>query len=717
MNTESQFPVGRAIRSWAGATLLGSGILLRGPADAQEPPAAGAPAVSPAAEKKADDTESEFRNWIRFGVGSTFIQGDKAQFLERKGGSIGAYGGIEEFHLEHDIGKRGLFKIDGRGIFDNHDYSIHMELSHPDKGFLRAGYSEFRTWYDGSGGFFPRNGQWFSFYDERLALDRGDAFVHAGLRLPSWPEIDFKYTHQFRRGFKDSLSWGESALTAGAGARGIVPSFRQIDERRDIIEADVKQGFGSTDLRLGFRYELGKQDDWLNMRRTPNTASDRHLSQRESITSDLVNAHAFTETRFNEKTMLTTGYSYTRLNTGISGSRIYGSGYEAGYDPLFARRQTRDEGFLSLGGGSLFDQYVMSLNLLFTPWENVTIVPALRVEKQDLDNLSYFAETTVGAAPALVSSQENFSASTSRGILDVSESLDVSYNGITNWVFYARGNWMQGEGNLDERENDLTTGVNDLLRASEFERRIEKYTAGVNWYPLARLNMGAQYYHKIRSERYVHRDDSTPNRSGNRYPAFLIAQDFTTDDVNYRLTLRPVRNVTLVSRYDFQLSSITMQGDGTAPVESGKITTHIISQSASWTPLARLYLQADASYTLDRTDSPVLNSLPGSGLVLNGRNNYYTASGLVGFVLSDKTDLQTHYSWYRADNYQDNSAFSQPFGAGAEEHQASLTLTHRVSKRLQWSARYGYVNHRDQTSGGNNNVQGHGIYTSIEYRF
>ena len=66
----------------------------------------------------------------------------------------GAFGGVEDFHYEEDIGKKGIFKVDGRGIFDNHDYSLKFDVEHPDIGYIRGGYREFRSYYDGSGGFF-----------------------------------------------------------------------------------------------------------------------------------------------------------------------------------------------------------------------------------------------------------------------------------------------------------------------------------------------------------------------------------------------------------------------------------------------------------------------------------------------------------------------------------------------------------------------------------
>lgn len=673
-----------------------------------------ADAKKPVLEKSDEKSSVDYRNWFTVSSGFQFVTGDKAQFQHRQGVPKGAFGGVEDIHYEQDIGKKGLLQFDGRGIFDNHDYSMKLDLSHPDIGYLRAGYREFRTWYDGSGGFFPKNRQWFSLYDEDFALDRGEAFFEGGLTLPDRPELSFKYSHLFRDRKKDSTSWGDSNLTGVTVAnpgRGIVPTFLDIDERRDIFESDIKHTFGNTDLGLGLRYEISNNDNSRNIHRRPGEpALDRYITQREGVVADMFNVHAFSETRFNEKVLFTTGYSFTTLDTDISGSRIYGGGYEAVYDPLFARRQQRDEGFLALSGGSQVKQYVMNINLMLTPWDHLTLVPALRVEKQNQEGVASFTETDFGASPTFAAIQDELLNTRERGFLDVSESLEARYTGLTNWVFYTRGEWLEGDGNLKEWETEATTGTLDLFRDTDSTRFTQKYIAGANWYPLKRLNFSGQYYHKIRANDYDHRADFPATNappSANRYPAFLTDHDFETDDVNFRVTWRLLNNLTLVSRYDFQLSTVRTTGDFLSETKSAEMTSHIFSESVTWSPLSRLYLQGSINYVLDRTDTPADGMTGSTNLVLNSKNNYWNTSFLTGYALTDKTDLQAQYSYYRANNYEDNSQFSQPYGAGAEEHGVTASLIRRIRANLLWTLKYGFFSNRDVTSGGNNNYDAH----------
>ncbi len=665
-------------------------------------------------------TEAEYRNWVEFGFGNTWIEGDKAAFMQRTGIKRDAFGGIEDLHFEQDVGKRGLFTLDGRAIAENHDYNVRLALSLPDTGFVRAGYRAIRTWYDGSGGFFPQNDLWFGnvLSDDKFAIDRKEAFFEAGLRLPDIPQITVRYAYQVRDGDKDSTAWGDSNLTGGFGTRALVPSFWKIDEKRHIVDLDVMHTFGNTDVGVGGRWEIFDNNNSRNMRRRPFEPQDRHLTQKDGLEGDLFNIHAFTETRISETLRFTSGGAFTTMDTDISGSRIYGPGYDPIFDPLFSRRQARDEGFFGLHGGSTFKQYLMNLNLMWTPFDGFTVVPGVRVEKQDIDSFSDFEETAVGTGAALPTNVEEISAESERGILDVAESIELRYSGFTNWLFYARGNWMQGQGDLREVETLVETNRVDLLRDTDFERGVQKYTFGANWYPLRNLNMGLQYYHKIRNEDYDHTVDTTTNRTGNRYPAFLIAQDFTTDDVNFRVTYRPWRNVTLVSRYDFQHSTVDLQGDGLPKDESGNITSHIFSESITWIPWHRLYLQAAVTLALDETDTPADRALGGvTNVAPDLKNNYWNLSAGAGLALDNKTDLQLNYIYYLADNYVDNSLYSQPFGADLQEHSVSVALIRRFTERLRWSVRYGFFTHDDHTSGGHNNYKAHLVYSTLRMMF
>ena len=213
----------------------------------------------------------EYKNWIELGIGGVITSGDRAQFEEQHwlpGGQ--PYGGIQDLHYEQTLGKDATLTVDGHAIWDFNDYDIQVQLSKPKLGYIKAGFTEFRSWYDGNGGFFPHDGgTFFPPAFPEMHIDRGDVWIELGLRVPDWPEITIRYSHEFRDGQKDSTTWGDTTLTGLAvnPTRKIVPSFRDIDETRDIVSFEASKTIGNTDVLLGMRYEHNTNDDSLNMER------------------------------------------------------------------------------------------------------------------------------------------------------------------------------------------------------------------------------------------------------------------------------------------------------------------------------------------------------------------------------------------------------------------------------------------------------------------
>jgi hypothetical protein len=665
----------------------------------------------PAAETATEPDVSDLVNWIQVGVGGSMVKGNQAQFQQQKGVRSGPYGGIEAFHFETPVAKKGLFTIEGRGIFDQHDYSVKMELSHPDRGYLRVGYTEFREYYDGTGGYYPAEGLIYQgLFDNRLATDRSHVSFEAGLTLPDKPVVIFRYDYDVREGTKDTTIWGEALLADGTTVRKIVPSFRTLDEVRHSLALDVKHGIGNTEFGLGGRYEMQRNQDLRTVVQRPDKTTTRLLTQDEGLTADMFNVHAFTDTTLSETWRFTTGYSYTTLHSALSGSRL---NTPIGATPLSGT----DTRYANLGGGSDLNQYVLNLSLMNTPGKNWYIVPAVRVEKQDTKGIA--TDNAVTGAPVQVVSPATTFATSDKGALYVTESLDVRYTGITNWAFYTRMEFSEDQADLSERFGANLTLPATLFRATEWSRLQQKYTLGANWYPTRKANFAAQYYHKISDNNYHHNLDSSPNTGGgDRYPGYFGAQRFDVDDVNFRLTWHPLPLLTLVSRYDYQLSRVNTRPEGLPAIESGVNEQHMFAQSISWTPWHRLYLQGSGHYVLDTTHSPV-EDLTGaaSGIVLSAPNKYWTASAIVGFALDNKTDLQTTYSYYRADNYVDNSPLGMPYGSGARQHEVGATLGRQMTRNLRWTLRYAFSKYQDETSGGALNYEAHGIWSTMQYRF
>ena len=687
-----------------------------------------------------EEQPEQYKNWIEFGIGGVITSGDRAQFeQEHRLPGDQPYGGIQDLHYEQTVGKDATLTVDGHAIWDTNDYDIKVQLSQPKLGYIKAGFTEFRSWYDGNGGFFPHDGgTFFPPAFPEMHIDRGDAWIELGLRVPDWPEITIRYEHEFRDGQKDSTTWGDTTLTGLPPpfnpTRKIVPSFRDIDEKRDIVSLEISKTIGNTDVLLGMRYEHTKDDDSLNMERNAGQvgvvpSGQRFVTQKQNDDVDLFSGHGITVTRFSDSLWFTAGYSYTTLTNDLSGTRIFGTQFDSAFGEPVPTLGQRDHAFIDLAGTAQVKENLVNANLFWMPLESLTVLTGFRYTHENLDSDSTFlAEEPVKNTPPF--SPTNPAGGFHYGppepgfgarLADYdrfAQRLELRYTGIKDWLFYAEGEWEEEYGHVNENQNI----DEDVPLDKNTDALGQKYTIGANWYPTMRLNLSGQYYHQIAS---YHEDIITAS-----FPR-LINQDWNTDDFNVRITFRPkvptwLGTLSLVTRYDFVHTNIDGQwevfsdGDLLNEEQTGVIKKHVISEAINWNPLARFYLQANFSYVLNQTDTPANNIdlVPNEGAtVVNFRNDYWTVTSSIGYIIDDKTDFYSDFSFYCANDHYKNPAVAMIYGLGATEYTASATLTRQLTKNMRLLLRYGYFNYRDVTSGGHNNYQAHSLFSSLQVRF
>jgi hypothetical protein len=686
---------------------------LPAPATASTPAPSGTAATTPAttstASANSDASSPDYTNWVTLGGGYAFVSGDKGQLKHQQETNSGPSGGVEDFRWQQFVGKTGTFTMEGHSIFGNHDYDLKLDLTDESLGYIRAGYKEYRIWYDGTGGYYPLNNLSFQPYANELYVDRRNAWIEAGLTLPDLPSFIFRYEYDSREGQMDSTSWGQTTLIPGGGQTRIVPTFLGIDETRNIFTGDVKDKIDDTSADLGVRYEMDRTDDSTYIDQSPNQAANAFITQQNLEKDNLFTVHGSTETLFDKKVAFTSGFSVTTIDTNLGGSRIYGPAYNAPLSPTFVNNGS---GFIGLGGGGNTKEYVGNMNLMLTPIPNLVFVPAARVEYEG-SNLSDSFSNTSGVGGGFTSTPE--AANTDNWYLDVAQSLEARYTGLRDWSLYASAEISEDWGNEAWASNPILDQVN---LNQDWERLGQKYTVGANWYPLPQLNFGSQYYHEIYDYTYT----NNLNSSLVQYPGYLRKQNFTTDDMNIRATWQALSTVSLVTRYDFQYStvdtwSIPNGGTQAGGIESANLVNHILGEDVNWTPLPCLYFQVGGSYVLNSLNTPVAGSAGINNLVLNGQNNYWTLDASAGYEINTKTHLQLQYSYYNADDYVNNTPASLPFGAGAQENSVTATLTRQVSKAVEVSLKYGFYRNRDQTSGGQNDYDAQVVYVSTRFGF
>jgi hypothetical protein len=654
-----------------------------------------------------------YNNWIELSTGALLTQGNANQATQGKQLNTGIFGGIADLHYESQVAKKTTFTLDGRSIFDEHDYSVGLGLVRDDLGFVRVHFENFRTWDSGNGGFIPNGQLSYALPGDPLALDRGLILFEAGLTKPNLPQVTFKYTHSYRSGDESSTFWGPVHDSSGNINR-VYPGIYDIDEKSDTFQLDLTHHYKKVNYGVGVSYETGSVNDAHKLTFWSGESIQQKVTDQQGTSYDMLSAHAFAESWIRNNLFLSTGFMFANLDDTFTGSRIYGDDFDVVYSPAYPGLSY---GYTGLNGGAHQNEYVVNANLMWLPTKNFTITPSVRVQKEDWN------ANSAGTGTLNTDSQDNIPSASGRESLDVTERLDLRYTGVTNWVFNAGGQWTEGQGNL--HENGGLTQINGIgpapvQFATDDSRLFQKYFAGARWYPAARTSIDFGGYYKINRYNYDFTQDNTPNdvTAGNSvYPGFLIYQGFETLDGNVRLTVRLPKNIMLVSRYEYQYSTVSTRPDpasGLSEVDSSKLHSQIIGQNVSWTPLEWLGFQAGFNYVLSTTKSPASDFTQS---ILNSQNNYWTVNFNSDFVLDSKTDLNLGYFYYRAADSQNGIVGGVPLGTDAEEHSVTATLTRRISKNLRWNLKYAFTHYEDSASAGHFNYDAHIVYSSLQYRF
>jgi hypothetical protein len=653
-------------------------------------------------------------NWVNFTFGYASVSGRDATFQSRARQNDDFYGGLSSLRWEKEMDDL-TFLIEGHALFGMEDYDITLGVTKKDVGYVKGGFRQFRTWYDSTGGYVPGiAGGWIPLYgDDELSVDRGELWFEAGLRKEHVPEITFGYSHEWRDGTKDSTSWGQSVPLGPSGWNyGIVPSLNNIDERRDTFRLDITHTLGNTDLGLGLRYESVRNDDTLTIHQQPGAEfawDDLTSKQRNVYDSDLFSAHIFSETRINDRMLMSFGYFHTTMDTDTSGS----SRIVVDRD---GTRSYNDHAFDTLSGGGQLSLNVANANFWWNPIDNLVIVPSFRAEWEDTSASSDFFNG------------EHIRDSSDSETNQLTEQLEVLYTGWENLELYSKVELSQANGDISYHNINYDAD-NSSFHFQSSDITQEKYMVGANWYPLHGLSVAAQYYHKNFNEDYDNSYQYDPSKWTD-FDADLKNYNYSTDDANLRLTWRALPNLTLVSRYDYQRTTMENRaytfnpGDDpqviTNLAQSAEITRHIFSQSVNWLPLSQAYVQGTISYVLADTDTPANKYAPQR--LADSNNDYVTANVTVGYALDQKTDIRVSYTYYSSSDFDipyesPGVPGSVPYGTDLEEHVFSLSLNRRISPRMIWNMGYGYFTSNEGTTGGHSDFSAHMVSTGLQVRF
>ena len=664
------------------------------------------PPAFPAAATATDELP-RFESYIKVTGHAANISGNDAAFQKRARSHADGAAGIEDLHIYKDLDKTTALLIDGRALDGPEDYLGQFKLTRVNLGSFEAGYKRNRTFYDGVGGFFPLNRAWFPLAEEDLHLDRGRFWVEAKLALKDAPVLTLRYVNETRNGKKDSTIWGDSNLTglpllpANNATRKILPAYLWLGERHELLEAHGEFNVGKTAINLRVLRDWTNNLDRLYVTnfKGEGTALERVVQQANGIATRSTGAIVTSETPLSATLTFNAGLSYHKLTSSLSGERPTAIGLA----PTFA--------FKDLSGGSDMKVYTANASLGWKPNPAWQLQACLRADDEYTKSAATFVSATQPRGAAItvpITTATNNEASRVKEKILTPE-ITFRYTGIKKVVIYGAFSDRINDGD-DRLVSPYTTATPALT--SQFNQTYTQdqahYTLGSNINASSALVLRGEVFYKDHENKFA----GYANNLGGLY---VIGYQFT--GVKLTAIVKPVPQLSFSTRYQPQAGKMQVTTEATSRFDSMDAKSHLIGETINWNPNKSVYLQGNLNlaYNYISTAYPRAGGL-GNLRGQNSDNNVRTMSFVTGFVVDKNTDAQIECMHQKADNFVPEQAVgTQPYGAGYKEYSVSVGMKHRFSSRWIGSAKIGYIESRNDTTGGNTNFRGPLAYLAVEH--
>jgi hypothetical protein len=651
------------------------------------------------------------------------VSGNAQKFREDWWRKEGFTAGYETFEMIEPVGRQAELKVEGRALFDQHDYRVAVTLNRPELGFVRAGYDTFRKYFNDTGGYYAPFNQAPLRLGRDLYEDIGKAWFDVGLTLPDWPKVVLGYEYQFKEGEESLLQWGpvnvDPALSPAT--RNIAPAYKQVDESVHIIKLDASHEIGGLLMEDQFRgefYDLStRQNTFTN---TLGTAGLAPYSKVDEGYDHFVGVNALrVEKQVRDWLFLSGGYLYRKLDGDATMSQPIPS-------PL--------TGFATGGPRIVLDQqtHILNANAQLGPWEGLSGFGGVQTE--------WTRQKGDGSIDSELDFDSGSQVGTGRvfGDLDKStreESIGVRYTRIPFTVLFAEGRLQQEDISQYENEVDSEAGMTIFERDTEASSDLKEVRGGFSFSPWAAVSLSGHYKHRVRDSDYDHLLDTNavvplsllPGGAG--YSAFIRNRELKTDEVEAKLAWRVNRWLKTTFTYqllatDYHTTTDPVDGFDSASgnlvvaaspggrIFAGNYDAHVYSLNAALTPWRRLYCSGTFSYR----DTRLETSSDFNPAVVPYRGDVYSVLGSATYSLGPSADLQATYSFSRADYRQNNQANGLPLGIEYAMHGLEAGLTRRFGKNVTTHLKYGFYRNNEASSAGANNYTAHALMASLNLR-
>ncbi len=644
------------------------------------------------------------------------VRGDHDKFQAHHWVPRGYDGGIKDLSVEHTFPDGTVFSTESHALIGNNDFSADFSLKKDGLGFFNLDYSEFRKYYDPTGGVYYR----FSAFRSNdtlkdLALDIGTFGLETGFTLEGLPELTFLYEREFKDGAKSRLTW--TAVKEDSTTRYIGPAWQDIDELVDTFAVKTDHEVAGFALKGEQRWELVRTETLREEKllATTGAAADTKIRRQDQAPeASLMTTLLEGERHFlNDKVFFASAYRFAHMDNREFESIVESN--EAGTPTNFgAPKQIRDA-----RADNDYDTHTWVGALTGTPWPWLGLGMKLKSEviKKD-SNSSYPADNESGGPDGLIN-QIDVSLNRTKAVR-WGEGFSIRFMGIPRTALYTELELEQGRVLMREDRQSLDgPDSGDGSSSSEiFNRetvtsvRRGAGTLGGRTSPWPFLDLTAHVRHRRNNNDYDDQRESVAATGA--LSAFTDMQNIHTDEFVTRATLKPCRWFRSSFRYQFRDDDYDTRFEAQQAVKAG-MRSHIYTYDVTLQPRQDLLTTASFSRQDASTTTPAKSATSATTPTFNADVSTWLLSA--GYSPKPAVTLNGTFLYSWASNFNDYTATGLPLGADFNRLDLTTGVTWATGEDTSVKAEYALYSYLPNSIAEVGNYHAHVIWLELSAKF
>ncbi len=644
-----------------------------------------------------------------------WVSGDDEKFRAHHWMKDGFTGGIRDLSASRVFTNGVVLEAGGHALVDQNDLAAAFSLEKEGLGFARADFSEFRKYYDGTGGLY----HFFSTRqsnetDKELAMDIGRLGLETGITLEGWPALSFLYDRHFKDGAKSRLTW--TAVKEGTITRNIGPSWQDVDEITDAFAVKAGHTLAGFDLSAEQRWEFVRSETLREERSlsTTTTASDKKIRrQDQQPESDLITTTLNAQRDFlGEKLFFSAGYRFSHMDNREFETIIETN--EAGVATNFSNpKQIRDA-----RADNDYDAHTWVNSFTAAPWKWFSMITRLKAEViRRESNSSYPADASPnsdgGSTPNGVIDQRVVSLNENRAVR-FGEGLSLRFTGLPRTALYTEVELEQARARVYEDRKDLL-GPNAGETFNRFTiTDVDRFHAALGGQAAPHPAVTATSQVSWRRNNNDYDDQRETDSTGTTArSAFFDGQRVETAEWSTRLAFKPVPWLRPSLRYQLRDDDFATRAESEPIVKTGMLS-HVVTADLSWQPNEKWLATASFSRQAAAVTTPARYST-GTAPTFNANVNTWLLSA--DGVLTPSVTFTGAVQYTRADNFNDFSDTGLPLGVETDQMELTGRLTRALGNDASVSAEYGFYHYRANSNAEAGDYDAHLLLVEASRKF